>query len=128
MASVVREVLALVGPGVSSWELEEVARAATRRLGAAPSYLGYQDRKGDAPYPTALCVSVNDEIAHSPARPDKVFKVGDVVSVDFGLSYKGFFMDTAHTLAVGAVDANAQNLIDGTREALVAGIAAARAG
>lgn len=128
MAEVVKEVLAQVAPGVSSMELEEAARAATARVGAVPSYLGFASERGGKTYPAALCVSVNDEIAHSPPTPEKILKTGDVVSIDFGLSYQGYFMDTAYTCAVGAVDAGAKNLITGTREALAAAIAAARCG
>ncbi|HVV15131.1 MAG TPA: type I methionyl aminopeptidase [Candidatus Paceibacterota bacterium] len=127
MAQVVREVLEKVAPNVSSMELEEVARAATKRLDAKPSYLGYKT-KGEKKYPAALCVSINDDIAHSPPSPDKILRAGDVVSIDFGLSYQGYFMDTAHTVAVGKADAKGQNLIAGTEEALEAAIAAAKAG
>ena len=128
MAQVVREVLAKVAPGVSSMELEEVAREATKHLDAVPSYLGYGGGKGERSYPAALCVSINDDIAHSPPSPDKILRAGDVVSIDFGLSYKGFFMDTAYTVGVGEVDAKAKNLMRGTEAALVVGIEAARAG
>jgi methionyl aminopeptidase len=117
-----------VAPDISSWDLEKTARESTKRVGAAPAYLGYQDRKDDVAYPTALCVSINNEIAHSPPRPDKMLREGDVVSIDFGLCYEGFFMDTAHTMGVGHIDAKAENLIKGTKEALPIGIAAARAG
>src|SRR3990167_6645592 len=120
MAEVVEEVLALVRPGVSSLELEEAAR------GARPSFLNYKN-KGEKEYPAALCVSINDEIAHSPPRQGKILKAGDIVSIDFGLEFKGAFMDTAYTLAVGEVDEGGRRLIDGTREALDAALAAARA-
>lgn len=128
MRIVVDEVLALVVPGVSSMELEMKAREVTKRLEAEPSYLGFKNKGEDKAYPAALCVSINNEIAHSPPKPEKVLKAGDVVSVDFGLVYKGYFMDTAYTLAVGEVDTKAKNLIEGTREALPAAIEAARAG
>lgn len=127
MAQVVEEVLAKIAPGVSAMELEEVARAVTKRLDATPSYLGFKT-KGEKKYPAALCVSINDDIAHSPPTPEKIFKTGDVVSVDFGLSYKGAFMDIAYTLSVGKPDAEAQNLIAGTQLALEEGIAAVRVG
>jgi methionyl aminopeptidase len=127
MREVVDEVLALVRPGVPSLELEAKAREVTKRVGAEPSYLGFRN-KGEPPYPAALCVSVNNEIAHSPPKPEKILKAGDVVSIDFGLVYKGYFMDTAHTVAVGEVDKAAKNLIEGTREALPAAIEAARVG
>jgi methionyl aminopeptidase len=127
MAQVVKEVLAAVGPGVSSMELERVAREATARVGGRASYLGYKN-PGHKAYPAALCVSINDQIAHSPPIPEKILKEGDVVSIDFGLEYKGFFMDTAHTVVVGQGGAAAKNLLRGTQEALGAGMAAARAG
>ena len=127
MAEVVREVLAKVGPGVPSMELEEVARAATKRMDATPSYLGYETA-GEKPYPAALCISINEDIAHSPPSPDKILRAGDIVSIDFGLNYKGFFMDTAHTLAVGKTDARGQNLVAGTEIALEEAIAAAQVG
>jgi len=128
MAEVVAEVLAQVRPGVPSMELERVARATTARVGSVPSYLGFASEHGGPAYPAALCVSVNQEIAHSPPTPDKILKTGDVVSIDFGLSYQGYFMDTAYTCAVGAVDSKAKNLIAGTQEALSAAIAAAQCG
>jgi methionyl aminopeptidase len=128
MAQVVREVLALVAPGVSSMTLEAAARAATARLDAVPSYLGYKNKDEGTSYPAALCVSINNDIAHSPPTPGKILREGDIVSVDFGLSYKGFFMDTAHTLAVGQADEKAKNLLRGTQEALAAGIAEAQVG
>ena len=125
MAEVVEEVLALVRPGVSSLELEEAARRATLSRGARPSFLNYKN-KGEKEYPAALCVSINDEIAHSPPRQGKILKAGDIVSIDFGLEFQGAFMDTAYTLAVGEVDEGGRRLIDGTREALDAALAAAR--
>ena len=128
MAEVVSEVLALVRPGISSWELEEAARRATAARGATPSFMNYKGKGDREPYACALCVSINDEVVHSPPRRDKVLKAGDIVSIDFGLNYQGAFMDTAHTLCVGRCDTEGQKLIDATREALYAGIAAARAG
>ena len=128
MKTVVDEVLALVRPGVPSMELEAKAREITERVGAVPSYLNYPSGKKGKLYPAAICVSVNNEIAHSPPKPNKILQAGDVVSIDFGLLYNGYFMDTAYTLAVGEVDAKAKNLIEGTREALPAAIAAARVG
>ena len=127
MAELMAAVMARVGPGVSSWVLEEEARTTTQRLGARPSYLGYHEHDSKK-YPAALCVSINNEIAHSPPRPDKMLREGDVVSVDFGLEFKGVYMDAARTVVVGAADARARNLLNGTQEALEAGIAAAVVG
>lgn len=128
MHAVVEAVVAKVAPGISSWVLEEEARKVTQALGARASYLGYSERGGQT-YPAALCVSINNEIAHSPPRQDKMLNLGDVVSIDFGLEYKGYYMDTAVTVIVGEDgDKVAQNLLAGTREALSAGIAATKVG
>src|ERR1043166_9525414 len=118
MAQLLAAVAAQVAPGVSSWTLEEEARRVTAELGARPSYLNYSEGKKMKSYPAALCVSINNEIAHSPPRQDKVLREGDVVSIDFGLEYNGAYMDAAVTLGVGAVDTAAQNLLKGTQEAL----------
>ena len=91
------------------------------------SFLNYKN-KGEKEYPAALCVSVNDEIAHSPPRRDQILKSGDIVAIDFGLEYQGAYMDTAHTLAVGGADESGRRLIEGTREALDAALLAARVG
>src|SRR3989344_2561430 len=104
MKTVVDEVLALVRPGVPSMELEAKAREITERVGAIASYLNYPSGKKGKLYPAAICVSVNNEIAHSPPKPNKILQAGDVVSIDFGLLYNGYFMDTAYTLAVGEGD------------------------
>jgi methionyl aminopeptidase len=128
MAMVAAAVMAHVKPGISSWELEEVARAVTKELGARPSYLNYSEGAKMKDYPAALCVSINNEIAHSPPRQDKMIETGDVVSVDFGLEYEGFYMDMADTVVAGKGDKGALNLLAGTREALDAGIAAALVG
>jgi methionyl aminopeptidase len=129
MSQVAKAVMDKVAPGISSWELEEEARRVTQQLGARCSYLGYSEGTKMKNYPTALCVSINNEIAHSPARKEKMLKEGDVLSVDFGLDYQGYFMDMALTVIVGGGgDASAQNLIKGTREALDAAVAAAVCG
>lgn len=128
MAEVVREVLAMVGAGVASMDLDAAAERAIRARGATPSFLNYKAKGESKPYPATLCVSVNDEVVHSPPTPQKILKEGDVVSLDFGLSYDGAFMDTAHTLPVGRVYVRERELIDAAQAALAAGIAAARVG
>lgn len=128
MKQVVDVVCAAVKPDVSSMELERIAREETKRVEARASYLGYSE-KGHPAYPAALCVSVNNEIAHCPPKPEKILKTGDIVAIDFGLEYKGVYMDTAVTLAVGGTpDKAGENLMRGTKEALDAAIEAARVG
>ena len=108
-------------PGLPGKELDETVRREFRKLGVVPTFLGYQG------YPAAVCVSINDEIVHG-IPGDREIKDGDIVSIDLGCTYKGFVADAAVTVGVGEISAEAQHLIERTREALWRGIAAARAG
>jgi methionyl aminopeptidase len=120
-AKVLNTVTASVRAGMRTDELDTVAEKETRLYGAKPSFKGYRG------YPANICVSVNDEIVHG--IPDKrVLKEGDIVSVDFGVIYKGFQGDCARTVGVGVISSEAKNLIETTRGALKAGIASAKAG
>jgi methionyl aminopeptidase len=107
-------------PGVTTGELDRLAGARTRELGAAPAFLGYHG------YPACLCISVNDEVIHGIPSPRRVLAEGDLVGLDFGAVLGGWYADSARTLAVGAVSADAARLIAATRGALERGIAAAR--
>jgi methionyl aminopeptidase len=120
-AKVLNTVTASAKAGVRTEELDMVAEKETRLYGAKPSFKGYRG------YPANICVSVNDEIVHG--IPDKrVLKEGDIVSIDFGVIYKGFQGDCARTVGVGVISSEAKNLIETTSRALKAGIVAAKAG
>ncbi|MEK7068695.1 MAG: type I methionyl aminopeptidase, partial [Patescibacteria group bacterium] len=92
------------------------------------SFLRYKPEGARTPYTAALCVSVNDEVVHGIPTASRVFEEGDIVSIDLGLSYNGYFVDAARTVIAGAGDAAARKLVDGTREALAEAIAAATVG
>jgi methionyl aminopeptidase len=110
-----------VAPGVSTEELDRIAEAEIRRQGARPAFVGYRG------YPKTLCTSVNDEVVHGiPGK--RLLKEGDVVGIDCGAVVDGYFGDAARTIAVGRISAETAKLIDTTRKALGAGIAAARPG
>lgn len=122
IVAMVLEVLAgHVKAGMKTAELDEVANRELSRHGARPSFKGYRG------YPSSLCVSVNDEIVHGIPGA-RVLKEGDIVSIDFGVIYKGFQGDSAVTVGIGKVDPEAQGLIEATRGALEAGIAAVHNG
>jgi methionyl aminopeptidase len=110
-----------IKPGMKTKELDVIAAREVNRLGGTPSFKGYHG------YPANLCVSVNDEIVHG-IPGERVLREGDVVSLDMGAIYNGFQGDGALTVGVGKVSPRAQGLIDTTREALHAGIAAAHPG
>lgn len=82
--------------------------------------------KGFSGYPASVCVSVNDEIIHGIPSEDRVLQEGDLVSVDLGIKYKGFFVDTAYTYSVGHITDQAKKLIKITQESLYQGITAAK--
>ena len=110
-----------IAPGVTTVELDKIAEAFIRDHGAIPGFLGY----GGFPY--TLCVSVNDVVVHG-FPSSYVLKEGDVVSVDCGTIYKGFYGDSAYTFPVGEVDAQTQKLLEVTKASLYKGIEKAVAG
>lgn len=122
VAEVLSEIRETVSPGVTTADLEAVAdRIIVGKYGAIPSFKGYRG------FPGMICASVNEEIVHG-IPGGRVLNEGDIVSVDVGAIYKGFHGDSAITVAVGTVDAEAQRLMDVTAESLRVGIETAKPG
>jgi methionyl aminopeptidase len=122
---VVAEVLTLVGealrPGVSTAHLDDLAEEHIRRAGATPSFKGYYG------YPSTVCISVDREVVHGiPGH--RTIRDGQVVSIDAGAIVDGYHGDAARTFIVGEAPAAVRDLVETTRLALEAGIAAARPG
>jgi methionyl aminopeptidase len=112
-----------VRPGVSTGELDRIADDFIRsHEGAIPAFKGLYGFTG------SICASINHEIVHGIPSPKRTLKEGDIVSLDVGVGYKGYFTDSAATFAVGAVDAETNKLLEVTRKSLDAGIAAATVG
>lgn len=121
LAEVLAILTATVRPGMTTAELDAVAAKELEARRVTPSFLGYRG------YPAHICVSVNEEVVHGiPGK--RLLKDGDVVSIDAGLVYKGFQADAAVTVGLGKVSPVAERLIEATRQAIAAGIAAARGG
>ncbi|MEZ4704268.1 MAG: type I methionyl aminopeptidase [Bdellovibrionota bacterium] len=114
-----KEIGPMVVPGVSTWELDQEAEKIIRSFGATPAFKGYSG------FPATLCTSINEEVVHGIPSKDRVLKEGDVIGVDMGTIYKGFYGDSAVTYAVGRIDQAAQKLLEVTRESLYRGIEAA---
>lgn len=109
------EVAKRIKPGVTTLELDKVAEEFIRDHGAEPGFLGYGG------FPNTLCTSVNDAVVHG--IPSKVvLKEGDIVSVDCGTKYKGFYGDSAYSFAVGNVADEVRKLLKVTEESLYQGI------
>lgn len=113
-----------IRPGVTTAELDEIAAEVIRKHHAKPAFLGVP---GAYPYPAVTTISINDELVHGiPGK--RRLREGDIVSVDCGTVYEGFVGDSAFTIGVGEISAEAQKLIDITAKALEIGIAQLRAG
>jgi methionyl aminopeptidase len=108
-------------PGVTTRELDRIARERIERAGARPAFLGYRG------YPATLCISINEQVVHGIPGSRKL-KDGDLVSLDLGCVVGGFYGDSARTVGVGQVSPDAARLMRVTEEALHAGIAMVRPG
>ena len=117
---IVAEVLTLLKshavPGVSTFELDRVSEQCCRDFGAAPAFKGYYG------FPASLCASVNEEVVHGIPSRKRILRDGDIVSLDFGALYKGFYGDAAITLPIGEVSERKMHLMLVTEAALYKGI------
>jgi methionyl aminopeptidase len=125
VAEILNRLKLITAPGVSLLELESVAREMMKERGVLSSFLGYAP-KGD-PYPSVLCTSVNNEVAHVPPST-RVLRNGDLLKIDCAVSYDGYHGDSAVTIPVGEIGPRARNLMNTTLMALHEGIAYSRAG
>jgi len=121
VARVLREVVGLVRPGVKTRELDEFAEARARELHAAPAFKGYRG------YPASLCTSVNEEIIHGIPSA-RALREGDIVGLDFGVNFEGFYGDAALTVPVGEVSPLARRLMACAEESFFRGLAQMKEG
>ena len=112
--AIVRDTLAYIGTkiraGVTTQELDDLAREYIRSRGAEPSCLGY------CGYPASICASVNEEVVHGIPSPDRFLKEGDIVSLDAGVIYEGYHSDAARTYGVGKISPENEHLIAVTKQ------------
>ncbi|MEI6807089.1 MAG: type I methionyl aminopeptidase [bacterium] len=128
IAAEVRDrVVKRVAPGITTKELDEYAAEIIAASGARSAFLGYKGSRSVCPYPGNICLSINDEVVHGIPAKRRV-EVGDIVSIDVGVQFEGYFGDTATTVMVGVSDFDVIRLVAVTEEALKAGIEKARAG
>ena len=126
VAEVLADLRSAVRPGVSTAELDQRAEGLTRARGARPAFKGYV--VAGRTFPASVCISINDEVVHGIPSSERALRDGDIVGLDFGVQYQDFFGDAAITVAVGAIDDEAQHLMRATEEALWAGIEQVRVG
>lgn len=121
LATVLKAVEKAIEPGITTLELNDIAKKELKSLGGEPAFLGYYG------YPGVICISVNDEVVHG--IPGKyIIKNGDIVSFDYGVKYGGMITDAARSILVGPNNKQKLNLINGTLESLDAGIGAIKEG
>ncbi len=123
LAFILQAVANEVKVGVSTVDLDNLARKLALEGGDEPAFLNYKPAGMKRSYPASLCVSINDAIVHGiPNEIPQIIKEGDIVSLDMGLKHKGLFTDSAITVPVGEVDETGRNLIADTKQALMEGI------
>ena len=120
VATALAEMQAILRPGLTTQAIDLVAETVIRRMGGIPSFKGYRG------FPATICASVNEEIVHGIPGGRRLVE-GDIISLDVGAIWDGYQADAAITVGIGKVSDTAQRLMDATKRALEAGIAAARA-
>jgi methionyl aminopeptidase len=121
LAKALKEVAKIAKPGVATKDLDRAAEALILSTGAKPGFKGYQG------FPSSMCISVNENLVHG-LPSDYVLKEGDIVGLDLGVLYKGFYSDMAITVPVGKISFKAKHLLDVTKKSLRLGIKKAKAG
>ncbi len=116
VAEILSDVRRAIKPGVTTWELNKLAEDHCTRKKVRPAFKGYRG------FPGSLCVSVNEQVVHGiPSRKVKL-KNGDIISIDFGVEYKGYHGDSAITVAVGNISPEKRRLLEVTKRSLELGI------
>ena len=122
VATVLKEISAMVEPGMTTADLDAYAERRIREMGATPSFKGYHG------FPAAICACINHEVVHGIPHHKKKIRAGDVLKVDTGAYYKGYHGDSCITIAVGQVSRKADKLITVAEAAMYRGIEQVRAG
>ena len=132
LAEVLFKISQMVKPGANALEIDMEAERLIREAGGIPAFKGYRGRKSDPPFPSTICASVNTDLVHGIATKEKVFKNGDIFSIDIGMQYpagsgegqggNGYFTDTALTISVGEIPEETKQLMAVTKKALQVGI------
>ena len=124
-----QELEKVIKPGMTTYELDQIAEATMRKLGAIPAEKGYDiGIRGVPKFPASICVSINDEVIHGIPSKHRVIKEGDIVSIDTVALKNGFNGDAARTFVIGKVPAETQRLVDVTKQAFFEGIKYAKKG
>ncbi|MEK7510465.1 MAG: type I methionyl aminopeptidase [Patescibacteria group bacterium] len=122
LAQIMRELQVQVQPGISTDELDKYAESQILKARAKPAFKNYQG------FPRTLCTSINEEVVHAVPSKERVLQDGDIITLDIGLIWEGYYLDMARTAPVGQISLEAARLIRITKKALRLGIKKARPG
>ncbi|MCT0206118.1 type I methionyl aminopeptidase [Synechococcus sp. CS-1332] len=123
VATVLREIIDMAAPGMTTGDLDRHAETRIRAMGATPSFKGYHG------FPASICASINNEVVHGIPSAKRVIKAGDLVKIDTGAYFEGFHGDSCVTLCVGeGVPEEARRLSRIAQESLMQGLATVKAG
>lgn len=129
LAHAIQDTAARVAPGVTTQELNDYFEQLVRAGGDEPAFLNYQPHGAKRPFPSAICISINEEVVHGiPTEDPRVVAEGDIVKLDGGVTHHGLITDHAVSVIAGNGSEEDVALVVGTRKALMVGIEAARAG
>lgn len=119
LATVLKALKAQLEPGMSTKDLAVIAAKELEKLGGQPSFLGYQG------FPDVICISLNNEVVHGIPNPERIVAEGDIVGLDFGVTYKGMITDSAISVIAGRPKTKGHiQLVKDTEAAMLAGISA----
>lgn len=117
------EVEQAIRPGISTWGLNEIAEKTTLKLGGKPAFKGYRG------FPACLCTSINEEVVHGIPKKNRILKEGDIIGIDYGAQWNGYFGDCARTIPVGfKPEGKIKELLEITKESLERAIQAIQVG
>lgn len=122
VAEILNRLIEHIKPGISTWELDAISEELASKKHAKPAFKGYHG------YPFSLCTSVNEEVVHGMPSKRRRLKEGDIISLDFGVVFDGYYGDAALTLPVGKISEEADRLCTVTEESLYKGISQAVTG
>ena len=111
-----------IKPGISTHQLDQLAENFISNLGATPSFKGYHG------FPGSICASINEVVVHGIPSKKDILKEGDIITLDFGVNYKGYHADSATTYPVGEIKPEIQQLLDVTKKSLYIGLEQAKPG
>jgi methionyl aminopeptidase len=116
VAKVLDEIEGFVKSGTSTFDIDNFAKDIIIKSKGKPAFLGYRG------FPASICTSINEVVVHGIPDKNRILKKGDLIGIDIGVFYKGFFGDSARTFKIGEIDKKSQLLLDVTRDSLYAGI------